>query len=791
MKLPLEIRVPLAFALTLLLLIIIGGFSYRTMTTLREGIERRAHTYQVLTQTEELMKTLVDAETGTRGYVITGVESYLEPYREAQRDFPQQFARLRQLTNDNSNHHSRLDLLERLSREKFDVLQEGIDVRRTQGLSAITDRAQTGRGRLLMDQMRLIVKEIKNEDGHLLQQLNVALQSEISRTLTVIVLGSLLGILALGLANIAILREIKRRSAAEGSLEQANDELEARVAARTAELSEVNQTLRAEMARRAEAEAAERWQREWWRVTLSSIGDAVITTDGEGRINYINSTAQALTGWTLEEARGLPLDRVFSIVNEESRLPVESPIAKVLREGIVVGLANHTSLIAKDGSEVPIDDSGAPIRDDQGRILGAVLIFRDITAQKESERAQEQLLVSEHRAREQAEQANHLKDEFVATVSHELRAPLNAILGWARLLRGGKLDAEASAKAVETIERSAESQARLIEDLLDISRIITGKLQMEIRTIDSTAAARAALEIVTPAAEAKGVQLISDLDPDTSFISGDADRLQQIIWNLLSNAIKFTPRGGLVNVRLMRDQSHVVITIRDTGQGIEPEFLPHVFDRFRQADSSSVRKHGGLGLGLAIVRQLVELHGGTITAHSDGIGHGAAFTIRLPIMPLRVQATTFDPSTETGEWRLGLDANPLLKGLTILIVDDEEDARHMLAHLLIGYGAKVTAASSAAQALEILNQQQLDLMISDIGMPDADGYSLIRRVRELKIGPGGKLPAIALTAYAQAQDRMRALAAGFQHHVPKPVEPAELVTVIASLTGRLRAKDKQ
>jgi CheY-like chemotaxis protein len=268
-------------------------------------------------------------------------------------------------------------------------------------------------------------------------------------------------------------------------------------------------------------------------------------------------------------------------------------------------------------------------------------------------------------------------------------------------------------------------------------------------------------------------------------VKGDANRLRQVIWNLLSNAIKFTPRGGLVKVRLMRDQSNVVITVRDTGQGIEPEFLPHVFDRFRQADSSSVRKHGGLGLGLAIVRQLVELHGGTIAAHSDGIGYGATFTIRLPIMPLRVQATTFDPSTQTGEWRLRLDANPLLKGLTILIVDDEEDARHMLAHLLIGYGAKVTAASSAAHALEILNQQPLDLMISDVGMPDMDGYSLIRRVRELKIGPGGKLPAIALTAYAQTQDRLRALAAGFQHHVPKPVEPAELAAVIASLTGRL------
>lgn len=792
MKLALEIRVPLAFALTLLLLIVVGGFSYRTMTKLRSGVEMQTHTYEVLAQTEEVLKTMLDAETGARGFVIMGEEDYLQPYRRAQQNFPEHLKRLRQLTADNPGQHSRVALLEQQSQEKFEQLQMAIELRRTEGLDGILKRGPTWRGKLLMDRIRETVGEIRKIEEKLLQERSSDLQFEVNRTLTTILLGSLLGVLALGLANVAILREIKRRSAAEDSLEQANAELEARVAARTADLSDANQSLRAEMKLREEAEAAEREQREWWRVTLSSIGDAVITTDREGCVNYLNGTAQALTQWTPEEAKGQPLDRVFNIVNEETRLPVESPITKVLREGIVVGLANHTALIAKDGGETSIDDSGAPIRDDQGEILGAVLIFRDISTQKQSERAREQLLVREQQAREQAEQANRLKDEFVATISHELRAPLNAILGWSRLLRGGKLDSEASAKAVETIERSAENQARLIEDLLDISRIITGKLQLEMRTIDSTAAARAALENVTPAAEAKGIQLISDLDSDTSFISGDADRLQQIIWNLLSNAIKFTPRGGLIKVRLMRDHSQAVISVRDTGQGIDPDFLPHVFDRFRQADSSSVRKHGGLGLGLAIVRHLVELHGGTISAHSDGIGHGATFTIRLPIAPLRVQATTFDPGTQTGEWRLRLDANPILKGLKILIVDDEEDARQMLAHTLIGYGAKVIAASSAGEALEALNPQsenQFDLMISDIGMPEMDGYSLIRQVRELKIGPGGKLPAIALTAYAQTQDRLRALAAGFQHHVPKPVEPAELAAVIASLTRRLQDND--
>lgn len=790
MKLALEIRIPLAFALSLLLLIVISFLSYQTIMKLNAAAQSQAHTHEVLTRTEEVLKTLVDAETGIRGFVITGKESYLEPYNESFRNYPGQIAELHQLTKDDASQQRRLDALERLSEEKFRELNKLSDLRRNQGLAVAAERMMTDYGKLLMDQIRLVAREVKEEEVRLLKQRRVVWQNNVNRTLVMVLFGSLFGVLVLGLANVTILREIKRRRVAESALEKSNAELEDRVVERTRELEDSNHELRNQIVRREVAESAERQQREWWRVTLSSVGDAVITTDREGRVNYINLTAQTLTGWTQEDANGQPLDVVFNIVNENTRQPVESPITKVLREGIVVGLANHTALIRKDGGEVPIDDSGAPIRDDQGQILGAVLIFRDITAHKQSETEREQLLISEQNARQQAEDSNRLKDEFVATISHELRAPLNAILGWARMLRAGKLDAEASARAIEIIERSAENQARLIEDLLDISRIVTGKLRLDVRTIDPASVARAALETVGPAAEAKGLQVLSDIDPTISYISGDANRLQQVIWNLLSNAIKFTPKGGTIKLRLTRDESHVLLTISDSGQGIAPEFLPHVFDRFRQADSSSVRKHGGLGLGLAIVRHLAEMHGGLVSAQSEGIGRGASFTVRLPIMPLRVQPAQVEP-TRTGEWKLRLDVEPLLTGLTILIVDDEEDARQMLAQMLIGYGAKVTAASSAAEALEIMQKQLPDLMVSDIGMPDADGYSLIRRVRELKLGPGGKLPAIALTAYAQTQDRLRALAAGFHHHVAKPVEPAELATVIASLTGRLTANDPQ
>lgn len=405
--------------------------------------------------------------------------------------------------------------------------------------------------------------------------------------------------------------------------------------------------------------------------------------------------------------------------------------------------------------------------------------LREAAERAERRRLEEAL---KRRAEELAE-ANRLKDEFLATVSHELRTPLTAILGWIHLLRSGNLDEASAQRALQTIERNARSQKQLIEDILDVSRIITGKVRLNARPVEMTQVIEAAIDVVRPTAEAKEIEIKAELDPQASLVSGDAERLQQIAWNLLANAVKFTPKGGLIDVRLNLSESRVILSVTDTGQGIAPEFLPHVFARFRQADSSTTRHHGGLGLGLAIVRHLVEMHGGSVSADSRGEGHGATFTVSLPLMAVRVtqseetgdeasHAQTADQTTN--------DCPQTLEELEVLLVDDEPDARELLSAVLSQCGAKVTAVASVEEALGALNRQKFDALVSDIGMAGEDGYALIRKVRELPAERGGNLPAVALTAYAREEDRVTSLLAGYQMHLTKPVEPNELVAVVAS-----------
>jgi signal transduction histidine kinase/ActR/RegA family two-component response regulator len=393
--------------------------------------------------------------------------------------------------------------------------------------------------------------------------------------------------------------------------------------------------------------------------------------------------------------------------------------------------------------------------------------------------------------RQQAEAASRSKDEFLAMISHELRTPLNAIVGWTGMLRTGRIDEQTTARAVETIERNARSQTKLIEDLLDISRIISGKLRLNVQPVELLSVVEAAVDVVRPAAAAKDIRLQVVLDPEAGPVSGDPERLQQIIWNLLANAVKFTPKKGRVQVRLQRLNSHVEITVSDTGQGISAEFLPFVFDRFRQADSSFTRKHGGLGLGLAIVRHLVELHGGEVSAYSDGEGQGTTFTVKFPVMivhaPASYQTGALQWQEQSAEAAVPFECPQSLSGMRLLIVEDEQDARELLKLMLEQCGAKVKATDSAREAIQRLEEWKPDLMISDIEMPGEDGYSLIQQVRSVEIR-SGRLPAIALTAHARTEDRMRALRSGYDAHVAKPVEINELVTVIESLartTGKL------
>ena len=455
-------------------------------------------------------------------------------------------------------------------------------------------------------------------------------------------------------------------------------------------------------------------------------------------------------------------------------------------------------MLAADGRVVWLYDIVNVVRsEDKPSVLRGFMI--DITERKRVEAEREQLLVSEQAARSEAESANRMKDEFLATLSHELRTPLNAMLGWTQLLRTRKFNEATAARALETIDRNTKSLAALIEDVLDVSRIIRGKLHLHTRPVELAFVIEAAIDTVRPAAQAKDIRIESRLDSSIGPILGDSNRLQQVVWNLLSNAIKFTPKGGRVEVQLsivsgelpwttdngqQTMDRYVQIQVSDTGKGIAPEFLPYVFDRFRQENSSTTRAYGGLGLGLAIVRHLVELHGGTVRADSLGEGQGATFSVQLPLVSRLTEGSNQLPVDSPVEDNVPFDNLPELNGLRVLVVDDEADARELLATILGQYGVEVTAVATASEVLEALPRFKPDVLVSDIGMPGEDGYALIRKVRVLAAEQGGQIPAVALTAYARAEDRIRALASGFQLHMPKPVNPEELVAVVANLAGR-------
>ena len=531
-----------------------------------------------------------------------------------------------------------------------------------------------------------------------------------------------------------------------------------------------------------------------WMHDLAAQG--IITTDGELNVVEWNHWMEEHTEKRAAEVIGKNLLEVFPELIER-RLDRHY---KWALEGQVrvLSQALHGYLLAMPAvsGEHDYEQMQQAVRisplTHEGRVIGTLTVIEDVTERvvREAElqaqiEERSRLLSSEKLARNEAERANRLKDDFLATISHELRNPLNAILGWAHMMRLGKLNAANTERAVETIYRNAKSQSQLVADLLDVSRIISGKLRLEVRTVDLISIVTAAVDSIRPAADAKSIRLQTMLDPAAAPISGDADRLQQIVWNLLTNAVKFTPKGGRIQVKVQRIDSNVEIVVSDSGVGINKEFLPYVFDRFRQADATTTRLHGGLGLGLSIVHQLVDLHGGTVRVQSEGEGKGATFTITLPFVG--VVTTPQEPEaihpTHSDEV-LSFDGLPSLQGLRILVVDDEPDTRDLIQEVLKECGADVITSNSAAEALTAIEEHHPDILISDLGMPDEDGYSLISKIRALPAEQGGLIPAAALTAYARAEDRMRVLRSGFQFHLPKPVDSAELVTVVASLAGR-------
>jgi PAS domain S-box-containing protein len=508
---------------------------------------------------------------------------------------------------------------------------------------------------------------------------------------------------------------------------------------------------------------------------VESSDDAIISKTLDGIITSWNRAAERLFGYTAQEAIG---KSILMIIPPE-RYSEETTILSRLSRGERI---EHfeTQRASKDGKILEISVTISPVLDSTGRIIGASKIAREITERKRLERERERILDAERHAREEAQRINRVKDEFLATLSHELRTPLNAIMGWSQLMAGGTMNSAEMKEAGEIIERNARTQKQLIEDLLDMSRIISGKLRLDVQRVEPITVIEAAIETVRPSADAKGIEIETSFDPKVGAVSGDPARLQQIVWNLLSNAVKFTPSGGRIQVVYRRVNGHMEVSVLDTGQGIKPDFLPHLFARFSQADSSTNRKHGGLGLGLAIVKQLVELHGGTIEAESEGEGKGSTFTIRLPLRLAPAAATSRSSARAGSEELTGAD----LSRLTVMVVDDEADARELMKRLLAEWGAEVVAADSAEEALRLIENRLPDVVVSDIGMPIVDGYEFLRRIRRLP-GPEARTPAIALTAFARSEDRTRALRAGYIAHVAKPIEPSELLATIAVVAGRV------
>jgi len=514
---------------------------------------------------------------------------------------------------------------------------------------------------------------------------------------------------------------------------------------------------------------------------VASSDDVIVSKTLDGIITSWNPAAERILGYTAAEAIG----KHIRLIIPPERWAEEDDVLAHIRRGERV---DHFETVrrAKDGRLLNISLTVSPVKDQTGKVIGASKVARDITERKLAEAERERLLASEKEARAEAERANRLKDDFLAVVSHELRTPLNAISGWASLLRTRKLDDVQSARAIETILRNAQTQNRLIEDLLDISRIISGQMRLNVRPFPLASVVEAALEAIRPSAEAKSIRLQSFLDPAAGPVAGDPDRLQQIFWNLLSNAVKFTANGGQVQVRLERINAHAEVTVTDTGQGIDAALLPFIFDRFRQGDSTY--KHGGLGLGLAIVRHLVDLHGGEVDARSEGEGRGAEFIVRLPIsvaVPANREAPEARVQTSVGGSVSG--SMPSLAGLRILIVDDQADSREVVSEIVGGAGAKIGTAEDVRQAIDLIGRWKPDVLISDIAMPGQDGYDLIRDLRALSSDKGGRTLAIALTAYASSQDGLKIRAAGYDMHLPKPINPIELATAIARLTNRLEA----
>ena len=829
----------------------------RSTRQLNDDANRVAHTHEVLTELANLLSLVKDAETGQRGYLITGEPRYLAPYTDAVAAIRRRVDDLQQSTSHDAVQQTRFPEVRASIDAKLNELDETIALRKTVGFDAAREVVLTDRGKNTMDELRAVVAEMTQHEQHLLQERS----EESGRAYRVAVLTGLLsGFLAL--------------AAFAGFLV----------------------VLRAHLAARNEATATIAEQGERLRTTLASIGDAVITTDIEGRVTNMNAVAESLTGWQDAEARGQPLDAVFRIVNETTRLPVDQPATRALRDGAVVGLANHTVLIGRDGRETTIDDSAAPIRCKDGALVGCVLVFRDITERRQAEE-RERRLYEDHKAataqfraffeqgalfagimhvdgtiletnrlaleacgytkeqvvgkpfwecpwwspsptlaerikagsaqaaageafraempyfiadgsrrmvdlvippikdemghvlflapigtditerkrledelRQLAEnlsEADRRKDEFLAMLAHELRNPLAPMRNALRVMRMTSGDGPGLHAPLEMLERQVDHMVRLVDDLLDVSRISRGKIELRTEPIALAAVVRHAVEANRPLCDDMGHALTVSLPQQDMFVNGDPVRLAQVLDNLLNNACKYSEKSGRIVLRVERDGDQAVVRVQDSGIGIAPEHLNQIFEMFAQLDASLERPQTGLGIGLTLVHNLVEMHGGSVEAHSDGLGHGSEFVVRLPVVP---PASTPPPQTTVSE-------TVATTGRRVLVVDDNQDSAESLAMLLGLMGHETRTAFDGVEAVEAAATFRPEVVLLDIGLPKLNGYEVARRIREQPWGKDVFL--VALTGWGQDGDRRQAKAAGFNRHLVKPVDHETLAKLLA------------
>jgi PAS domain S-box-containing protein len=712
-------------ALLAVLMIATAVVNYRNTVLLNENNSRVSEAHEVIDLTNGVLLGLVNTETGERGYLLTASDEFLRPYTVALPEIEQRLIKLESLIQHNPVQQARIDRLEEMTRARLALLTERVEYKR-KGIRDEGILAAAVKGKEQMDAIRALIAEMEVDE-----RAELAMRNHQSVRAFRIAVGT--GLLAAfaGLLFLAAFVSVLHRSLA-------------------------GRQMAMQMLAR---------QNELFQTTLESIGDAVITTDTAALVTFLNPVAEAMTGWTSEAARGQPLEAVFHILEENTRQPAENPAIRALREGAVIGLSNPTLLVSREGTECAIDDSAAPIRNEQGAVSGVVLVFRDITERLNAEK--------------NLRAADRLKDEYLAMLAHELRNPLAPIRNSLQILKQPAANSEMREQAREMAERQVKHMALLLDDLLDVARISNGRIELRIQTVDLTALVRRTVEAVRPFVEEQRHELIVSLPPTAVHTSGDPTRLDQVLTNLLNNAAKYTKPGGKIWLTVESAGQEACLRIRDNGIGIAADVLPRIFDLFVQAQRREDRTQAGVGIGLTLVRRLVELHQGSVEALSDGPGQGSEFIVRLPLLAPTAPATeSIEVSPRPGAAGAA--------GQRILIVDDNRDAAETLAMLLRLHGHEVCLAYEGRSALEVARAFGPGLVFLDIGMPDMDGYQVARAFRADFTMADSTL--VALTGWGQEEDRKRSQEAGFDHHLVKPVEPERLEELIANCGNEHRSK---